>query len=109
LKDAPISQTHACHYESTSSGNFIIDQHPHMHNAWIVAGGNAEGFKFSPVIGKYAAERVMGIEGDAAVAKGFRIPEKEYEPPPPPAADSTKRPPPPDSDRSATRTPPLGG
>jgi glycine/D-amino acid oxidase-like deaminating enzyme len=101
LKDAPIAQTHACHYESTSSGNFIIDIHPTMANAWIVAGGNAEGFKFCPVIGEYAAQRVMGIEGDAAVAKSFRIPEKEYEPPPTPAqqdsirkanqADSTRR------------------
>jgi glycine/D-amino acid oxidase-like deaminating enzyme len=94
LKDAPISQTHACHYESTSSGNFIVDVHPQMSNAWIVAGGNAEGFKFSPVIGEYAAQRILGVEGDAAIAKGFRIPEKEFEPPPTPA-DSTRRPPPP--------------
>ena len=93
LKDAPIAQTHSCHYESTSSGNFIIDTHPQMSNAWIVAGGNAEGFKFSPVVGEYAAQRIMGIEGDAAVAKGFRIPEKEYEPVPPPA-DNTRKPPP---------------
>ena len=63
-----------------------------MSNAWIVAGGNAEGFKFSIKVGEYAAQRVMGIEGDAAIAKGFRIPEKEYDPPAPPAAaDSTKR------------------
>jgi glycine/D-amino acid oxidase-like deaminating enzyme len=92
LKDAPIAQTHACHYESTSSGNFIVDVHPQMSNAWIVAGGNSEGFKFSPVIGEYAAQRILGVEGDAAVAKAFRIPEKEYEPPPTPA-DSTRRPP----------------
>ena len=91
LKDAPLAQTHSCHYESTSSGNFIIDRHPAMANAWIVAGGNAEGFKFSPVIGEYAAQRVMGIEGDATVAKGFRIPEKEYDPPPAPG-DTTRRP-----------------
>ena len=90
LKDAPIAQTHACHYESTSSGNFIIDKHPAMSNTWIVAGGNAEGFKFSPVIGEYAAQRVMGNEGDAAIAKGFRIPEKEY-PPPPAPGDTTRR------------------
>lgn len=102
LKDAPIAQTHACHYESTSSGNFIVDIHPHMSNAWIVAGGNAEGFKFSPVMGEYAAQRVLGIEGDPKVAKGFRIPEKEYDPPAPPAADSTKKPPPTDS----TKKPP---
>jgi glycine/D-amino acid oxidase-like deaminating enzyme len=81
LKDAPIAQTHACHYESTSSNNFIIDVHPDMRNAWIVAGGNAEGFKFSPVIGHYAAQRVMGIVGDENIAKSFRIPEKEYDPP----------------------------
>ena len=91
LKDAPLAQTHACHYESTSSGNFIIDKHPAMANAWIVAGGNAEGFKFSPVIGEYAAQRVMGIEGDFAIAKGFRIPEKEFDPPPAPG-DSMRRP-----------------
>jgi glycine/D-amino acid oxidase-like deaminating enzyme len=97
LKDAPISQTHACHYESTSSGNFIIDRHPDMRNAWIVAGGNAEGFKFSPVVGDYAARRIVGIEGDVYIAKAFKIPEKEYEPvqPPPQPGDSAKRVPPP--------------
>jgi glycine/D-amino acid oxidase-like deaminating enzyme len=105
LKDAPIAQTHSCHYESTSSGNFIVDQHPAMSNAWIVAGGNAEGFKFCPVIGDYAAQRVMGIEGDAAVAKGFRIPEKDYEPPAQPS-DSTRRVQPADSARQASRRPP---
>ena len=93
LKDAPIAQTHACHYESTVSGNFIIDKHPQMSNVWIAAGGNAEGFKFSPKIGDYVAQRVMGIEGDPAIAKGFKIPEKDYEPPAPPGtpADSTRR------------------
>ncbi len=91
LKDAPIAQTHACHYESTSSGNFIVDIHPDMSNAWIVAGGNAEGFKFCPVIGEYASQRILGVEGDPVLAKAFRIPEKEYEPVPPPApADSTR-------------------
>lgn len=94
LKDAPVAQTHACHYESTSSGNFVIDKHPAMSNVWIAAGGNAEGFKQCPVIGEYVAQRVMGIEGEARVAKGFRIPEKDYDPPAPPA-DSTRRPPPP--------------
>jgi glycine/D-amino acid oxidase-like deaminating enzyme len=96
LKDAPIAQTHACHYESTVSGNFIIDKHPQMSNVWIAAGGNAEGFKFSPKIGDYVAQRVMGIEGDPAIAKGFKIPEKDYDPPAPPGtpADSTRRRPP---------------
>ena len=87
LKDAPIAQTHACHYESTSSNNFIIDKHPAWANVWIAAGGNAEGFKFGPKIGDYVAQRVMGVWADASVNNVFKIPEKEYEPP---KTDSTK-------------------
>jgi glycine/D-amino acid oxidase-like deaminating enzyme len=87
LKDAPIAQTHACHYESTSTNNFIIDKHPSWANVWIAAGGNAEGFKFGPKIGDYVAQRVMGVWADAAVNDVFKIPEKEYEPP---KTDSTK-------------------
>ena len=103
LKDAPISQTHSCHYESTSSGNYIVDKHPQLSNAWIVAGGNSEGFKMCPVIGEYAANRISGIQGDPALVRAFKIPEKEY-PPPAPAtpADSARRavrpPPPPESE-----------
>ena len=93
LKDAPVAQTHACHYESTSSGNFIIDKHPQWSNVWIAAGGNAEGFKFSIKIGDYVAHRVMGAV-DPVADKEFRIPDKEY--PPPPPADSTKQPRPPE-------------
>lgn len=90
LKDAPIAQTHACHYEITSSGNFIIDHHPGWSNVWIAAGGNAEGFKFGPKIGDYVAQRVMGVWQDTSVDTVFRIPEKEFEPPKADAADSTK-------------------
>ncbi|HEY4129854.1 MAG TPA: FAD-binding oxidoreductase [Gemmatimonadaceae bacterium] len=87
LKDAPVAQTHACHYESTSSGNYIIDKHPQWSNVWIAAGGNAEGFKMGPKIGEYVAARVLGAVDP--IDKAFKIPEKEYEAPP--AADSTKR------------------
>ncbi|HKO15367.1 MAG TPA: FAD-binding oxidoreductase, partial [Gemmatimonadaceae bacterium] len=83
LKDAPIAQTHACHYEITSSGNFIIDHHPELSNVWIAAGGNAEGFKFGPKIGDYVAQRVLGVWADASVNTVFKIPEKEFEPPKP--------------------------
>jgi glycine/D-amino acid oxidase-like deaminating enzyme len=78
LKDAPIVQTWACHYESTSSRNFVIDPHPNLRNVWIAGGGNAEGFKMGPVIGEYVAKRVLGDEGDPAIAKQFRIPETEF-------------------------------
>jgi glycine/D-amino acid oxidase-like deaminating enzyme len=88
LKDAPIAQTHACHYESTSSGNFVVDWHPQWSNALIGAGGNAEGAKFSPKIGEYIAQRALGILGEQWIADAFKIPEKEYEPPPQAPADS---------------------
>ena len=90
LKDAPIAQTHACHYESTSSGNFVVDWHPKWSNALIGAGGNAEGAKFSPKIGEYIAQRALGIVGEQWIADAFTIPEKDFEPPPAPAADSAK-------------------
>lgn len=90
LKDAPIAQTHSCHYEITSSGDFIVDRHPQMTNVWIAAGGNAEGFKFGPKIGDYVAQRVLGAWADTSVNEHFKIPAKEFEPPKP-AADSTRR------------------
>jgi glycine/D-amino acid oxidase-like deaminating enzyme len=89
MKDAPILATHACHYESTSSRNFIIDIHPAMSNVWIAGGGNAEAYKSGPVIGQYIARRVMGIHGDPEIAKQFVIPKDPY--PPPIAADSAGR------------------
>ncbi len=88
LKDTPLNETRSCHYEQTSSGNFIIDIHPQMSNVWIAGGGNAEGFKFGPVVGDYVAQRVLGEVGDAEIAKGFLIPKDEYEVTPPPADTS---------------------
>ena len=82
LANAPISQTHSCHYELTSSRDFIVDRHPRMSNVWIAGGGNAEGFKFGPVVGEYIAQRATGEEGDPEIAKRFRIPATEYDPTP---------------------------
>ena len=92
LANAPILQTHSCHYELTSSRDFIIDRHPRMSNVWLAGGGNAEGFKFGPVVGEYLAQRVLGEDDEPAMAKRFAIPEKEYEPEPVPGAT-----PPPDT------------
>ena len=89
LKDAPIAQTHACHYESTSSNNFIVDWHPQWSNTLIGAGGNAEGAKFAPKMGEYIAQRALGILGEKWIADAFKIPEKEFEPPRQTPADSS--------------------
>lgn len=79
LEDAPINQTHACHYESSISRNFIISPHPDLSNVWIAGAGNAEAFKSGPVIGEYTAKRILGIEDDPELAAAFAIPEEEYE------------------------------
>lgn len=87
LADAPIAQTWACHYEQSSSRNFIIDLHPNLPNVWLAGGGNAEAFKQGPVLGEYIARRVLGERGDPAIAKQFLIPETEYAPAPLRAGD----------------------
>ncbi len=80
LEKAPVLETRACHYEFSTSRNFIIDRHPDFDNVWVVGGGSAEGFKFGPMVGEYAAQRVMGIEGDPEVAEGFSLKMSEPEP-----------------------------
>jgi len=81
LEDAPLLQTHACHYEISANRNFIVARHPRITNLLIAGGGNAEGFKFGPVMGQYVAERALGDEGSPDFAKGFAIPEHDFEPP----------------------------
>jgi sarcosine oxidase len=83
MADAPLLATRACHYESSVNRNFIVDHVPGADNAWIAGLGQAEGFKFSIVLGEYIAKRVTGTPGDPAIAEAFRYPAKEYEPTPP--------------------------
>jgi glycine/D-amino acid oxidase-like deaminating enzyme len=75
LSKAPLLETRACHYEMSSSGNFIIDRFPGLSNVWVAGGGTAEGFKFGPVTGEYIAKRALGIEDDAELAKAFALPQ----------------------------------
>lgn len=79
LANAPLLETRACHYESSVNQNFIVDHVPEARNAWIAGLGQAEGFKFGPVIGDYVAQRVIGIEGDPALKKAFALPTEQYE------------------------------
>jgi len=83
LRRAPVLETRACHYEISASRNFIIDRHPQMENVWIAGGGSAEGFKFGPMVGEYVAKRVLGDQGDEAVAQSFSL--KMSDPAPVPA------------------------
>jgi glycine/D-amino acid oxidase-like deaminating enzyme len=74
LANAPLSETRACHYESSATRNFLIDRHPAYDNVWLAGGGSAEGFKFGPVVGDYVAGRVLGGETDPELAAAFAIP-----------------------------------
>jgi monomeric sarcosine oxidase len=60
LKNAPVVETRVCQYEYTTSGNYIVDRHPAIENAWIVGGGSGHGFKNGPAVGQYAAGLVAG-------------------------------------------------
>ncbi|HYW49102.1 MAG TPA: FAD-dependent oxidoreductase, partial [Gemmatimonadaceae bacterium] len=83
IAEAPLLATRACHYESSVNRNFIVDRVPEAQNAWIAGLGQAEGFKFSIVLGEYIASRVLGNDGDPAIAAAFKLPEKPYDPPSP--------------------------
>jgi sarcosine oxidase len=74
LKNAPILRTHSCHYEIGSGRNFIVDKHPAMDNVWLVGSGMAEGFKFGPVIGEYAANRILGHDAEPELIAQYKIP-----------------------------------
>ncbi len=79
LRDAPLLETRACHYELSVDRNFIVDRHPAFSNVWIAGGGSAEGFKFGPVVGEYVARRVLGVETDPALTDEFRLKDEEFE------------------------------
>jgi glycine/D-amino acid oxidase-like deaminating enzyme len=75
LANAPLSETRACHYESSATRNFLIDHHPGFDNVLLAGGGSAEGFKFGPMVGGYVAGRLLGTENDPDLADAFSIPE----------------------------------
>jgi glycine/D-amino acid oxidase-like deaminating enzyme len=58
LADAPLAESRVCQYENTSNGDFIIDRHPHIENAWLVGGGSGHGFKHGPAVGAYVCRQL---------------------------------------------------
>lgn len=59
LRNAPIVETRVCQYENTSNGDFLIDRHPQLSNAWFAGGGSGHGFKHGPAFGEYVARQVL--------------------------------------------------
>ena len=56
-----------------------MDRHPEMRNVWLFGGGNAEGFKFGPVLGEYMAQQALGEDPYPEYADRFRITEETFE------------------------------
>lgn len=79
LAERSINETRACHYASSVSRNFIIDEHPDYDNGWLAGGGSAESFKQGPVLGEFIAGRIIGTENDQALNDSFRLLEAEFE------------------------------
>ncbi|HSM07342.1 MAG TPA: FAD-dependent oxidoreductase [Longimicrobiales bacterium] len=79
LAEAPILETRACHYESSTDRNFIVDLHPGLENAWITGGGSAEAFKQGPLLGDYIAHRLVGMDMDPEATEGFRLDEEVFD------------------------------
>ncbi len=60
LVNAPIVESRVCQYENTSNGDFLIDRHSEIENAWIVGGGSGHGFKHGPAVGEYVTQLLAG-------------------------------------------------
>jgi glycine/D-amino acid oxidase-like deaminating enzyme len=59
LANSPIAETRVCQYENTSNGDFLIDRHPSLSNAWFAGGGSGHGFKHGPAVGEYVAAQLF--------------------------------------------------
>lgn len=77
LAAMPVLETRACHYETSSTRDWIIDTHPGLENVWFAGGGSAEGFKFGPMVGELVAARVLGDDRFASLDAEFRVPPPE--------------------------------
>jgi sarcosine oxidase len=74
LGNAPIAETRVCQYENTSNGDFLIDRHPEVENAWLAGGGSGHGFKHGPALGEYVTSQLFG---DAPAEPRFSLATKE--------------------------------
>lgn len=60
MAHAPLVESRVCQYENTPNGDFLIDRHPDIENAWFVGGGSGHGFKHGPAVGEHVAALITG-------------------------------------------------
>lgn len=76
MAGAPLVESRVCQYENTSTGDFLIDQHPDFPNVWLVGGGSGHGFKHGPMVGEYVTAR---LDGAIAAEPRFSLATKSRE------------------------------
>lgn len=59
LASRPFTEFRVCQYENSSNGDFLIDRHPTVANAYLLGGGSGHGFKHGPEVGRMMAELVV--------------------------------------------------
>lgn len=60
LEDGTIVNFRYCWYDDTLTSDFIIGHHPDFKGLFMLHGLGAHGFKFLPVIGRYAVAALLG-------------------------------------------------
>jgi glycine/D-amino acid oxidase-like deaminating enzyme len=58
LAGATPSYSRACLYSDSFDGDFFIDRHPDRAGLAVSSGGSGHGFKFAPLLGRFAADAV---------------------------------------------------
>ena len=73
LVGQPIVAARVCQTENSDNSHYIIDRHPEHANAWVAGGGSGHAFKMGPKLGRYIADRVLGVPQPAELDAVFSL------------------------------------
>lgn len=59
-----ISSTRLCWYTDSFDNQFVVDAIPSRPGVMVATGGSGHAFKFLPLIGKFVADRIEGVQSD---------------------------------------------
>lgn len=64
LKGQPIVAARVCQTEYSDNRHYIVDVHPDHTNVLLAGAGSGHAFKMGPALGRYVADRVLGLPTD---------------------------------------------
>lgn len=64
LKGQPIVAARVCQTEYSDNRHYIVDAHPDHANVLLAGAGSGHAFKMGPALGKYVADRALGLPTD---------------------------------------------